>query len=117
MWWHMGQEQHALSWVYGGVEADVKAFLMPELQQPDGDKRLYEAARAEAKAVARQSWWQTVILRGVETLMATQAIGEHMGLLCKEARGAVAAATEEGAEEALAEVVKGITEMVAVKAK
>ena len=29
--WHMVKEQQALSWVYGGVEAEVKAFLMPEL--------------------------------------------------------------------------------------
>ena len=62
VWWHMEQEQQALSWVYGGVtvDAEVKAFLVPELQQPDGDKRLYDAARAEAKAVTRQSGWQTV---------------------------------------------------------
>ena len=34
IWWHMQKEEQALPWVYGGVEADVKAFLTPELRQP-----------------------------------------------------------------------------------
>ena len=113
MHWHMVQEQQALPWVYGGVDAEVNAFLMPELQQQDGDKTLYTAARAEAKAVARQSGQQTVMPSGVETLRATPPMEEHTGLLCREARGVAAAATEEGAEEALEEVVKDITRMAA----
>ena len=43
---------------------------------------------------------------GVETLRVTQAMEEHMGLLCREARGVAAVATEEGAEEALKQVVQ-----------
>ena len=54
---------------------------------------------------------------GVETLKVTQAMGEHMELLCREARGVAAAATEEGAEEALKQVVQGIREMVATTEK
>ena len=45
----MIKEQQALSWVYGGIEAEVKAFLTPELQQQDGDRALYLAATADAK--------------------------------------------------------------------
>ena len=113
--WHMVCEQQALSWVYGGVEADSDAFLTPELQQQGGDRALYETRRAEAKT--ERSKQQTVMPNGVETLKVTQAMGEHMELLCREARGVAAAATEEGAEEALKQVVQGIMEMVATPEK
>lgn len=113
IWWHMQHEEHALSWVYGGVEAEVKAFLTPELQQPGGDRKLYVAAKREATEAARKTGWQSVLMGGVEVQTATEATGEHMGVLCREAVGAAAAATEEGAHGGLKEAVKGITQSVA----
>ena len=57
------------------------------------------------------------MLSGVETPVVTQAMEEHMGLLGKQAGGVAAAATKEGAEWALEEVVKDITQLVAGTSK
>ena len=36
IWWHMENErQQALASVHGGVDAEIKACLTPEFQQPD----------------------------------------------------------------------------------
>ena len=114
--WHMVKAHPALYLVYGGVEAEVEAVLVPELQQQDGDRTLYEAARAKAKAkaVAKQPGQQTTMPRGGEILRVTQVMEEHVELLCRETSGVAAAATEEGATDALKQVVKDITKMVAV---
>ena len=117
IWWHMQQEERALSWVYGGVEAEVKAFLTPELQQPGGDRRLYMAAKEAAREAARNTTWPAMLLAGVDVQEATDAMEEHMALLCKEAVGTVAAATENGAQEGLKEAVKNIAQLVAAESK
>ena len=54
---------------------------------------------------------------GVDVQEATGVMEEHTALLCKEAVGAVAAATENGAQEGLKEAVKTITQLVAAESK
>ena len=50
----MQQEEHALSWVHGGAEAEVKTVLTPELQQPGGDKKLYVSVSQRPKRQQRR---------------------------------------------------------------
>ena len=104
-----------MSWVYGGVEAEVKAFLTPELQQPGGDKKLYMAAKKDAKEAARNTGWPAVLVGGVDVQEATDVMEDHMALLCREAVGAAAAATENGAQAGLKEAVRNITQLVAAE--
>ena len=117
IWQHRQKEEQALPWVFGGVEAEVKAFLTPELQQPGGDRKLYMAAKEAAKEAARSTDWPAVLGAGVDVQESTDVMEEHMVLLCKEAVGTVAAATEHGAQEGLREAVTNIAQLVAAESK